>query len=151
MSTLPIVAPRDRPAPDDAAGAAAPARPDLRDEDIEPLLVAFYESVERDPVLAPYFTDIDMPAHIPRIADFWSTLLFHTGRYSGNAFRPHLDMPGLAAEHFGRWLAALERTVDARHAGPKAELMKELAHRVAFSMQMRLGIPPVSAYRPDLP
>ena len=130
----------------------APApRPDLRDEDIHSVLVAFYESVERDALLAPYFAGLDMPAHIPRIADFWSTLLFHTGRYSGNAFRPHLDMPGLAAEHFARWLATLERTVDAMHAGPNAERMKELAHRVAYSMQLRLGIAPGEAYRPDAP
>ena len=150
MSILPIVAARDDSAPRDDAPGAASTRPDLRDEDIHAVLVAFYDVVERDPMLAPYFAGIDMPAHIPRIADFWSTLIFHSGRYSGNAFRPHLDMPGLTAEHFARWLATLERTVDARHAGPKAELMKEMGHRVAYSMQLRLGIAPTAEYRPDL-
>ena len=91
-----------------------------------------------------------MPAHIPRIADFWSTLLFHTGRYSGNAFRPHLLMPGLDAPHFARWLAALEATVDARFAGENAERMKALGHRIAYSMQLRLGVTPAEAYR-ELP
>lgn len=75
-----------------------------------------------------------------RIVDFWSTLLFHTGRYTSNAFRPHLEMPGLTGEHFDHWLATLEQTVDARHAGDAAERMKVLAHRVAHSMQARLGI-----------
>ena len=150
MASLPIVAPPDRHAA--AAPPAEPtARPDLRDEDLHPLLVAFYDAVEDDAMLAPYFTSVDMPAHMPRIVDFWSTLLFHTGRYSGNAFRPHLEMPGLTAEHFARWLATLERTVDASHAGPNATRMKELAHRVAYSMQLRLGIAPAAAYRPDLP
>jgi len=37
-----------------------------------------------------------MSTHMPRIVAFWSTMLFHTGRYSGNAFRPHLQMPGLS-------------------------------------------------------
>lgn len=149
MARLPIVGARES---DDAPrGAATTARPELRDEDIHDVLVAFYEAVEKDPMLAPYFAGIDMREHIPRIADFWSTLIFHTGRYSGNAFRPHLDMPGLTAEHFAHWLSTLERTVDARHAGPKAELMKELGHRVAFSMQMRLGIAPSAEYRTDLP
>ena len=123
------------------------ARPDLREEDLEPLLVTFYATVERDPLLAPYFAPVDMVEHIPRIADFWSTIMFHSGRYSGNAFRPHLEMPGLTAEHFAHWLATLEGTIDAAHAGPNAELMKALGHRVAYSMQLRLGIPPAFEYR----
>src|SRR5205085_1564071 len=83
---------------------------------ILPLLVAFYDRVGADPLLAPYFAPLDMAAHLPRIADFWSALLFHTARYRGNAFRPHLDMPGLDAERFARWLDALETTVDERYA-----------------------------------
>lgn len=153
MRSLPIVP--DGPGPDDPKGPAAepptprrPALPDLQDADILGVLVAFYASVGQDPLLAPYFASVDIPAHMPRIADFWSTMLFHTGRYSGNAFRPHLEMPGLTSAHFGRWLATLDATVDAMHAGPNAELMKHLAHRVAWSMQLRLGLTPAEPFRP---
>ena len=140
--TLPItVASSPAPVPAD------PALPDLAEADLEPLLAAFYADVGRDPLLAPYFAPLDVAAHVPRIADFWSTLLFHSGRYQGNAFRPHADMPGLTAEHFARWLATLEATVDARHAGAAAERMKDLGHRVAFSMQLRLGIAPAGGPR----
>lgn len=120
---------------------------DIQDEDLHDTLVAFYATVGKDPLLAPYFANIDMPAHMPRIIAFWSTLLFHSRSYSGNAFRPHLEMPGLTSDHFARWVATLEAIVDARFAGPSADLMKELAHRIAYSMQMRLGIPPFAAYR----
>jgi len=151
--SLPIVP--SGPAPDRPQGATAepsgrrrPSLPDLQDADILGVLVAFYATVERDPLLAPYFVSVDMPAHMPRIADFWSTMLFHTGRYSGNAFRPHLEMPGLTPAHFGRWLSTLEATVDTMHAGPNAELMKNLAHRVAWSMQVRLGLTPAEPFRP---
>jgi hemoglobin len=123
---------------------------DLQDDDLYDLLVAFYATIEHEPLLAPYFAGIDMIAHMPRIADFWSTILFHTGRYSDNAFRPHLEMPGLTAEHFARWVATLEKTVDARFAGPMATQMKELGHRIAYSMQLRLGISPFAALR-ELP
>lgn len=122
---------------------------DIRDEDLHDILVAFYATLGGDSLLVPYFTDLDMSAHIPRIAAFWSTLLFNTRRYSGNAFRPHQDMPGLTAEHFARWVATLEATVDDRFAGPNASQMKALAHRIAYSMQVRLGIAPFAAYRPD--
>jgi hemoglobin len=127
-----------------------PTLPDLRDEDIRPLLVTFYDRVGRDPLLAPYFAAVDMPAHIPQIADFWSTMIFHTGRYTGNAFRPHLEMPGLTPEHFARWLGALEQTVDDAHSGGSAERMKALGHRIAWSMQLRLGLTPLAEYR-ELP
>ena len=139
----PSAPPTDR-AP--AAGDVAVARPDLRDEDLHDLLVEFYERVGRDPYLAPYFAAVDMPAHMPRIVDFWSTLLFHTGRYAGNAFRPHQAMPGLTADHFRRWLGVLEATVDARFDGPVAAQMTALGHRIAYSMQLRLGIAPAFEY-----
>ena len=162
MPSLPIIAP-PVPAPlplraaatptDDADGGRvdvgvprpgeAPGEPvDLQDEDLHEVLGAFYAAVAEDALLAPYFAGIDMPAHLPRIVAFWSTLVFHTGRYSGNAFRPHMEMPGLSAEHFARWVATLERTVDARFVGERAALMKDLAHRIAYSMQLRLGIAP---------
>ena len=123
------------------------ARPELRDEDLLALLVDFYATVERDERLAPYFAVVDMRAHMPRIVAFWSTMLFQTGRYTGSAFQPHAQMPGLTADHFAHWVATLERTVDARHAGPTAERMKDLAHRIAYSMQLRLGIMPFAEFR----
>jgi hemoglobin len=115
---------------------------DLADRDLHDLLVAFYDTVERDELLAPYFAPVDMTAHMPRIVDFWSTIIFQTNRYSGNAFAPHAKMAGLTGKHFERWLGVLEHTVDARFAGPAASRMKEMAHRIAYSMQVRLGIPP---------
>lgn len=145
-SSLPItVAPEASTRPQ--AATSDGARPDVDDAALVPLLTAFYAEIERDALLQPYFAPLDMVEHIPRIADFWSTLLFHSGRYQGNAFRPHATMPGLTAEHFTRWLATLERVVDAHHAGPAAEQMKALGHRVAYSMQLRLGITPAAAFR----
>ena len=139
------------PVPPGASGARHIPMRDVVDADLHALLTAFYESVEGEPLLAPYFAVVDMQAHMPRIVDFWSTVLWQTGRYSGNAFRPHLEMPGLTGEHFERWLATLERTVDERFAGPSAERMKAMGHRIAYSMQLRLGITPFEDYRPDLP
>ena len=127
-----------------------PERADLRDDDILGVLRAFYATVMHDDLLAPYFDGVDMPAHLPVIADFWSTMIFQSGRYHGNAFRPHLEMPGLTADHFGRWLDTLERTVDLAFAGPHAERMKAMGHRIAYSMQLRLGIVPVVAFKPDV-
>lgn len=115
---------------------------DLRIDDLHALLVAFYDTVALDAMLQPYFAPVDMSEHMPRIVDFWSTILFHTGAYTGNAFRPHAAMPGLTGRHFTRWLAVMEDTIDHRFAGPVAGSMKAMAHRIAFSMQIRLRIEP---------
>ncbi len=127
-------------------GLHAPTRDDLTEDAIPPLLVDFYDTIAADPLLAPYFAHVDMREHIPRIADFWSTIIFHSGRYTGNAFRPHLAMPGLTGAHFARWVGTLEQTVDARVVGPRAEAMKALGHRIAYSMQVRLGLQPFEPY-----
>lgn len=126
--------------------ASTTPQPDLAEDDLVGLLTTFYATVAQDPLLAPYFAVVDMREHIPRIADFWSTMLFHTGRYTGSAFRPHLAMPGLTPEHFAHWLATLEQTIDDRWQGPIADRMKDLGHRVAWSMQLRLGLTPETTY-----
>jgi hemoglobin len=123
-------------------GAASPAPRDVRDDDIEGLFLEFFDVATIDPLIGSYFTGIDMRRHMPRIVDFWSTMLFHTGRYSGSAFLPHARMPGLTGEHFLRWVHILEATVDARFEGPNARVLKGLARRIAYGMQVRLGIAP---------
>jgi hemoglobin len=120
---------------------------DLQEDDLHETLVAFYALVGTEPLLVPYFEGVDMLAHMPRIESFWATLLFHAGSYSGSAFQPHLLMPGLTGLHFERWVATLEATLDARFAGPMTEQMKALAHRIAYSMQVRLGIAPFAPLR----
>ena len=122
--------------------------PDLTDADLDGLLVAFYATATTDDLIGSYFTGVDMVRHMPRIVDFWSTMLFQTGRYNGSAFQPHTRMPGLAAPHFTRWLQILDATVDARFSGPKARQMKDLARRVAWSMQVRLGVAPQGQFVP---
>ena len=127
-----------------------PDRADLREDDLHGIMTAFYRTVEAEPLLREYFAPVDMEAHMPRIVEFWSTMVFDTAAYSGNAFRPHQALERLTAEHFGRWLEILEATVDARVAGPRAERMKALAHRVAYSMQVRLKIAPFHPWRADI-
>lgn len=121
---------------------------DIEPSDLTPILEQFYDILTADPLLAEYFTDLDMSRHMPRIAAFWSTILFGTGEYHGNAFAPHMQMPGLTAERFERWVATLERVLDERFAGEKTERMKTAAHRIAYSMQLRLGIQPFAPYIP---
>ena len=127
--------------------------------DVQALLRDFYGRAFADDLLGPVFVDIarlDLDAHLPNMADFWMTALFHTGAYRRNAFVPHArvhEQARFTPGHFARWLALWTATVDDRHAGPKAELAKVQAMRMATAMSRRLtgepvpGLPPLRRAR----
>ena len=119
--------------------------------DLAELLTAFYGKAFRDPLLGPVFVDVarmDLAEHLPIICDFWETVVFRAGKYRRNAFTPHQRLhlrAGLTAAHFARWLELWCRTVDERYAGPRAELAKLQATRMAGSMSRRIAGEPLPA------
>jgi hemoglobin len=117
----------------------------LSDESLPSFLDAFYAKVRRDPDLGPVFAaaipDEDWPAHLRTIGDFWSTVLFKTGRYKGNPFGPHVGK-GIREEHFARWLSLFEETARERFAADDASILMELAGRIAKSLKAGLFFRP---------
>jgi hemoglobin len=119
--------------------------PDLRDRaDVTTLVEAFYRRAFADPLIGPVFTEVarmDLDHHLPIITDFWETVLFNAGLYRRNMLQLHVALSGrapLSAEHFERWLALWAATVDEQFAGPKAEMAKTQARRIAGSLDRRL-------------
>ena len=112
--------------------------------DCERLVRAFYGRALVDPVIGYLFTDvagIDLEEHVPRITDFWETVLLGGPAYRGRAFGPHArlhEKSGLRGGHFARWLALWTETVDELFAGPTADLAKAHARRVANAFHRRL-------------
>ena len=106
---------------------------------------SFYTRALSDPVIGWLFTDVahlDLEAHLPRIASFWETVLLGARSYSGGAFRPHAELNArvrLRRGHFERWLWLWRCTVDELFVGPRAELAKAHAARVAGAFSTRLG------------
>lgn len=122
--------------------------------DCERLVRAFYGRALEDEVIGWLFTDIarlDLEAHVPRITAFWETVLLGAGTYSGGAFRPHVALHArarLRGGHFERWLHLWNETVDGMFSGPRAQLAKGHAARVARAFASRLGAyepPPTAA------
>ncbi len=113
-------------------------------DDCERLVRAFYGRALEDPIIGWLFTDvarIDLEAHVPQITSFWETILLGTRSYDGSPFPPHAEVhakAGLQAGHFGRWLALWTTTVEELFAGPRAELAKAHAVRVAQAFHRRL-------------
>jgi len=110
------------------------------DEDIKVFVHSFYDKVGKDKRLGYVFNDyadVNWNEHLPKMVDFWSNVLFRTGRYNGHAFRNHLPLP-IQLGDFDRWLGLFEKTIDEYFEGPKAEQAKEMANRVAASFASRL-------------
>jgi len=118
-----------------------PSFSDIQTEaDIKRLVNTFYDKVNADPLLGPIFNEVahvDWPAHLPKMYDFWSSVLLHTSRYQGRPFPPHVPLP-IDGTHFQRWQALFLLTVDELFAGPVAEMAKLRAQNIALVFQARL-------------
>lgn len=129
--------------------AGAPSgRPDVESRgDCERLVRAFYGRAMTDPIIGYIFVDVaklDLVEHIPVITSFWETMLLGHRTYAGGAFGVHQQLHArapLRAEHFTRWLSLWTTTVDELFAGPRAELAKAHADRVARAFLRRLTDP----------
>lgn len=111
--------------------------------DIDALVHAFYAQVLHDAEIGYIFTEVahlNLATHLPKIADFWETVLLNNPIFRGNPmhkhFALHIKSP-LLATHFNRWLAIWAATVDRMYAGENAERAKQRAISIATMMQQR--------------
>ncbi|MBK7942371.1 MAG: group III truncated hemoglobin [Flavobacteriales bacterium] len=116
--------------------------PDLdRPERSDALVLAFYDRVRPDPVLAPWFAEVDWPHHTPRIQAFWKGLLLGLPGYSGEPMSAHITLHRrlpLSASQFDRWLELWTSAVRGSYAGPKAEEAVTRATSIAAVMKHKV-------------
>jgi hemoglobin len=113
----------------------------VSEADIRGLVDSFYVAVRRDDVLGPVFAGhvADWSLHLPKMYDFWSTVILRTGRYAGRPFEVHRAIPGLSPAHFERWLALWETTVARAFSREETRAAFVVAaHRMGASMVARL-------------
>ncbi len=114
---------------------------DIRnDEDIKILVHTFYGKVQDDERLGYIFNEVagvEWDHHLPRMVDFWSNLIFRTGRYDGKPFRQHMPLP-IRKEDFYRWYNLFIETVDCCFEGEHADYAKEMAGKIAASFSLKM-------------
>lgn len=111
----------------------------ISEETIARMVYDFYDDVRADPVLGPVF-ELQLAGrwetHLPRMVDFWSTVLLAQARFQGNVYGKHMALAGIEKEHFVRWLSLFRKTVTALFEdGPAGEILG-VADRVAGSLQL---------------
>lgn len=112
--------------------------------DLENLMKAFYSKALVDESIEHYFTQVvqlDMEKHLPRITDFWETVVFDAGKYQGNTLKVHEDLhekSPFQSKHFTRWIDLFKATVDELFAGENAEKIKSRAISIATVMNLKM-------------
>ncbi len=114
-------------------------------DDIILLVNTFYDKVKPDETIGHFFNrvvNVDWEKHLPVMYHFWENIIFHTGGYSGNPMKQHVDLhqkSPMKKEHFNRWIQLFNETVDELFEGVKAEQAKQRALSIATVMQINIG------------
>jgi hemoglobin len=112
--------------------------------DIDEFVHAFYTRLLADPSISYIFTEViplDLAHHLPKIADFWDSVLLQAPVYDGNPMAVHLkinQMTPLGKAQFDTWLRHFEETIDTLFDGPIANQAKMRANSIAVVMQTKI-------------
>lgn len=104
--------------------------------DVAFLVDAFYDKVVKDDVLSPFFKHLNFDKHLPKMVDFWEFVLLDKAGYTTDVTQKHAHMR-LKQEHFDRWLLLFNETVDAHFEGEKANLAKQRAFLVGWTIKSK--------------
>jgi len=115
--------------------------------DIILLVDTFYKNVALNKQIGPIFTDVakvDWSHHLPKMYDFWESILFGKAIYKGNPMLTHFalnEQTPLQTEAFETWKNLFFQTVDDLFVGENAHLIKQKAQSIADLMHFKINSP----------
>lgn len=117
--------------------------PALDDVALAGLVDAFYARVRADSELGAMFNGAiapaDWPAHLGRMAQFWSSVMLGSGAYHGNPVAAHMrHRAEMNPSMFARWLTLWEDTARQCLSPQDALAVQIKARRIAESLQLAL-------------
>ena len=113
-------------------------------DDIKFLVDQFYRKVIDDEVIGYFFTRViklDWNHHLPTMYQFWETILLAQAAYKGNPVIKHIELhkkEPIKPQHFDRWLALWESTIDENFNGTIAEEAKKKAISMRLLMTAKI-------------
>jgi len=116
-------------------------------KDIILLVDTFYKNVALNKQIGPIFTDVakvDWSHHLPKMYDFWESILFGKAIYKGNPMLTHFalnEQTPLQTEAFETWKNLFFQTVDDLFVGENADLIKQKAQSIADLMHFKINSP----------
>jgi len=111
---------------------------DIRNKiDVENLVNTFYAKVLKDDLLAPFFKHLNFDKHLPKMVFFWCFVLLDEPGYTTDVTQKHIHMK-LEKRHFKKWLELFHTTINEMFAGEKAEIAKQRATILGWTMESKL-------------
>lgn len=107
---------------------------------VELLVNTFYERVREHKILGPIFNEqakVDWDHHLPKMVNFWSSILLGESSYDGNPMTRHIQLSKsipFGENEFAAWINLFQKTVDDLFTGEKAEEAKTRAANIARIM-----------------
>lgn len=130
-------------------------KPDIQGRaEIVQLVDHFYLQVRADETLGFIFdriAGVDWEAHLPKMYNFWQTVLFRDGGYKGDPLAAHaklLTKTALGQAQFDHWLMLFEQSVDALFHGENASHIKRCAQDMANVINARINKIPDPRFDP---
>jgi hemoglobin len=122
---------------------------------IDRLVETFYGRIREDATLGPIFNNAisDWGPHLATMKDFWASVAFNAGRYSGRPVPVHLKHKTIRKEHFGVWLGLFREVLEEISPSPlTVAYFMERAERIAQSLQLAMfGLPGLGEKPPVSP
>ncbi len=112
--------------------------------DIEYLIHQFYIKVKQDATIGFFFTEIvhlDFDIHLPKMYDFWESIIFKKASYNGNPMLSHILLNkkfSIEKKHFQKWLFLWEETITENFTGINAKEGIQRAHQIAELIQFKI-------------
>ncbi|MEZ4978057.1 MAG: group III truncated hemoglobin [Chitinophagales bacterium] len=114
-------------------------------EDLDFLIKEFYKEAMSNEQIGHFFTEdvqLDLVNHLPKIAAFWSDILFGSKLYKSNPMQKHIELHAISPlrkEDFVVWLGLWKKTINKHFMGAKAEEAIARAENIAAVMQFKLS------------
>lgn len=118
------------------------------------LVNVFYAKVRKDAPLGHVFdgvAKVDWATHLPKICDFWDTVIFRAGTFRGNPLAAHAKLIAetpMGWELFERWLELFRETVVEMFAGENAVHIVRCAEDMAKVIHSKIHAIPNPRFDP---
>lgn len=106
------------------------------------LVETFYQRIRKHDVLGPIFEQAigeNWNPHLARMKDFWASVAYNAGRYSGKPVPAHVKLTHVEEWHFAVWLGLFRQTL--QDIAPNAKVVSyfmERAERIAESLRLAM-------------
>lgn len=103
----------------------------------------FYDKVQKDATLNHVFNSVaklNWDAHLPKMYDFWESVIFGSALYKGNPLAHHQQLHAkynLTKQMFDTWVDLFLTTVDEHFEGTNATKAKQSARSIAMILQTK--------------